>query len=67
MDGPGFSHSLSWMLVDDCVGRKDGAKTCGHGEIRINILHIDEGSCVSDRLLPEQTNVTWIQSILVWL
>lgn len=73
MDGPGFSYSLPWMLVDDCLaqilclGIKAGAKTCDHVEKRVNILHTDEGSCPSDRLLPEQTNVTWIKSIPVWL
>lgn len=73
MGGPGFSYSLSWMLVDDglgpntLLGIKAGAETCGHGEKRVNILYIDEGSCPSDRLLPEQTNVTWIKFIPVWL
>lgn len=50
-----------------CLGIKVGAKTFGHGEKRVSILHRDQGSSLFDRVLPEQTAVTWIKSVPVWL
>lgn len=50
-----------------CLGIKEGAKTFGHGEKKVSSLHIDKGSSPFDRVLPEQTAVTWIESLPVWL
>lgn len=50
-----------------CLGIKEGAKTFDHGEKKVSRLHIDKGSSPFDRVLPEQTAVTWIKSVPVWL
>ena len=59
---------IVWALgIEFCLGIKVGTKTLNHGQKRVRILHIDKGRCPFDRVLPEQTAVTWIKSVPVWL
>lgn len=72
MGGPRFTCDLSWMLVNDCLGSNALPWYKSRGQDvwpwRKKGQYIAyKGSCPFDRVLPEQTAVTWIKSVPVWL